>query len=902
MPHAGYLDRLPTTRRTLDNGLTLLVREDHSAPVVAVVTWVRAGYFDEADDVTGISHVLEHMYFKGTRRRAAGEIAQQTKAAGGYLNAGTIYDHTSYYTVLPSSALEQALDIQSDALLDSAIDPAELKTELQVIIQEARRKLDNPSAVAEESLFELLFDRHRMRRWRIGHADALAKLTREQIWQFYRTMYTPANTIVVIAGDVDTEHALQLAERYYGAMSAGPDVRDAGPSEPQRTGFRFRELSGDVVQTTIELGWRTPGTLHDDTPALDVLALVLGQGRASQLYRHVREAGLVTAINAHNYTPQQLGVFGISAEAEPRHTRDALRAIAGVVRNARDGGITQADVARAHSILEARLARRLETAEGQANVLAEWEALGDWRLGESYMNQLLATTPDDLVRVARTYLADDASALLVYRPAGAASLGADADAVAADMFSRENTPTDDADVADVADFVDDAGAARGADDQPSHTEPVSPSAQRIAPERVEGDVRFYRRRGANIVILPRHSSPLISMSLVFRGGALQESAGEAGITGLMARTSVKGTTRRTAAQLANESEALGTSIGFGVGADTFDWGMTVPATQFDRGLDLLLDAALSPTFPAAEVEKERGMLLNDLQQLRDDMYQYPLRLALESAFGAHPYGFGPQVVEQAITSVDRVMLQTWHRARVLTAEPWFFVVGDVTDADAAAAVIADRLSGAWDTHAMPDRRPVWPTIQQVHAERRAKQQTALALAFPGPDRNHPDLDPLRLLAASVSGLGGRLFEELRSRRSLAYSISAFSVARWRAGAFIAYIGTSPEREAEARSGLLEQLALLTQEPLSAAEVQRAQQYAIGAWQIRRQRNAGQLSDLANAILLGSGLREIETYEERTRAITAEAMRSAAATYFDPSRVVEGVVRGGLPLETQQVSA
>ena len=153
-------------REVLPNGLTLLVQPDHSAPVVAVVTHVKAGFFDEPDHWTGISHVLEHMFFKGTRRRGVGAIARETKAAGGYLNAGTGYDHTTYFAVLPASGLEIALDIQADALRNSVIDESELARELQVIIQEAKRKRDTPSAVAQETLHEVMFDRHRIRRWR----------------------------------------------------------------------------------------------------------------------------------------------------------------------------------------------------------------------------------------------------------------------------------------------------------------------------------------------------------------------------------------------------------------------------------------------------------------------------------------------------------------------------------------------------------------------------------------------------------------------------------------------------------------------------------------------------------------------------------------------------------------
>src|SRR5919112_4383144 len=227
-------------REVLPNGLTLLVQPDHSAPVVAVVTHVKAGFFDEPDSWTGISHVLEHMFFKGTLTRGVGAIARETKAAGGYLNAGTGYDHTSYFTVLPASSLEAALDIQSDALRNSVIDAGELARELQVIIQEAKRKLDTPGSVAHETLHEVMFDRHRIRRWRIGHEADLAKLTRADVWSYYRSRYVPERTIVAITGDFDADRALELGRAAYGDWPAAAGGVDRSPEEPPLREVRAR--------------------------------------------------------------------------------------------------------------------------------------------------------------------------------------------------------------------------------------------------------------------------------------------------------------------------------------------------------------------------------------------------------------------------------------------------------------------------------------------------------------------------------------------------------------------------------------------------------------------------------------------------------------------------------------
>lgn len=200
----------------LPNGLTLLVLPERSARVAAVVTHVKAGFFDEPDRWVGISHVLEHMFFKGTPRRKVGEIAKETKAAGGYLNASTTYDHTSYVVALPASSLPAAIDIQSDALQHSLIDPDELRRELAVVIQEARRKLDTPAALTAETLHETMYDRHRMRRWRIGREEDLAKFTREDVLGYYKSRYVPSRTIVGIVGDVDPDATLDLARVAYG--------------------------------------------------------------------------------------------------------------------------------------------------------------------------------------------------------------------------------------------------------------------------------------------------------------------------------------------------------------------------------------------------------------------------------------------------------------------------------------------------------------------------------------------------------------------------------------------------------------------------------------------------------------------------------------------------------------
>jgi zinc protease len=407
---------------------------------------------------------------------------------------------------------------------------------------------------------------------------------------------------------------------------------------------------------------------------------------------------------------------------------------------------------------------------------------------------------------------------------------------------------------------------------------------------IEAGVHVFALGGGGYAVIKRKSNiPLVTVAIGGRGGVHNETAANAGITGLAARASLKGTASRTANQIAQLAEEMGGSVSPSVGSDMLDWEMTVPSRHYDRALELLADVAFNAAFREDAFEIERKLVLADIQQTRDDMYRYPLRLCLQQAFRGHAYGNTLSSIEASLARTTAAEAAAWY-ARQVRAQPWVFVVGDV-DPDAAARAIESALpvtvSGPRATP--PDAE--WRGHQTQEVETRDKAQTALALGFPGPAGAHRDSYTLQVLANAVGGLGGRFFEELRSKRSLAYTVSLIPVARWLGGAFVAYIGTAPEREAEARSALLEQFRRLQDEPLSQEEVSRAQRYTIGTWQIRSQTNGAQLGDLMHAYLIGEGVAEIVEFEERIRAVTPEAIQAAARSWFDPARMVEGIVRG-----------
>ena len=857
-------------RTVLPNGLTVLVQEDRSAPVVAIVTYVKAGYFDETDEENGLSHALEHMYFKGTGKRGVGDIAKETKASGGYLNAQTIYDTTAYYTVLPSSGFAKGLEIQADAYANSVIDAGELAKEMEVIIQEAKRKSDNPSAVATETLFELLHDAHRMRRWRIGREPGLRAFTRDLMNGFYRNFYRPGNTILSISGDVDHVDALRRAKELYGDLKSGDPVRHPGPPEPKHDDFRYRELAGDIAQSQLVIGWRTPGTLDPDTAVLDLAASVLATGRASRLYRAVREKKLASSITAYNYTPTELGVFVVHAETEPENAAEAARVIWDQLHQLRVGAIEDDELTRVHRIFEASWVRRLETAEGRANYLAGWEALGGWGLGDEYFKRYMSASADDIQRVVRKYLSEERAAALIYRP--------------------ENAPVVAQDAADMKRILGEGGSER-LPAIPRRAATIAPQTKSAELEKEEAGVSVFRTAEEVPVLVRRKlGTPMASIGVYIVGGAVEEEPEQAGLTLLTARTMLKGTITRSAAQIAEDAEMLGGMISASAGSDSFGWSLSVPATRLAEALELLGDVILRPTIPDDAFETERTVALSNVAMLRDDMYRYPMRLASSVAFAKHPYGTPAMGTEESLRAISADQAREWHKSRVLESAAVIGIVADM-DAKEVADIVARELGALQLGKAPKVGRPRWPKSVKIAAESRDKAQTAIALAFPAPARDDDARFAANLIATVASGLGGRFFEELRDKQSLAYTVQAAVSEKRLAGMFLSYIATSPEKEGVARAGLLAEFAKLRDELVSDDEMARAKEYVVGSHAISQESGGAQLGEMLDAWMFGEGLHELLEYDARIRAVTADQMRDVAGKYFDPERRVEGIVRG-----------
>jgi zinc protease len=512
----------------------------------------------------------------------------------------------------------------------------------------------------------------------------------------------------------------------------------------------------------------------------------------------------------------------------------------------------------------------LETAEGRANYLAEWEAMGGWQKGDEYFKRFMSATADDVQRVTRVHLSEERAAALVYRPESAKVVAQDA--------------------ADMKRILGEGGSER-LPAVPPKAKRSQPETKSVELEKEEAGVSVFRTEaGVPVLVRRKPGAPIASIGVYAVGGAIEEEPEQAGLTMLTARTMLKGTTTRNSAQIAEDSEMLGGTISASAGADSFGWSFSVPTQRFAEAMELLADVIQRPTIPDDALETERTVALSNVAMLRDDMYRYPMRLANSVAFTKHPYGVPTMGTEESLRAITGAQLREWHKSRVLKSA---VVIGVVADLDVKqVAEIVAREFGELEIEKAPKvRKPQWPKSVKIAAESRDKAQTAIALAFPGPDRSDDARFASSVLATVASGLGGRFFEELRDRQSLAYTVQAAASGKRVAGMFLSYIATSPDKEGVARNGLLAEFAKLRDVPVSADELSRAKEYIVGSNAISKESGAALLGEMLDAWMFGEGLRELLEYDSRVRKVTADQMRDLARKYFDPERRVEGIVRG-----------
>ena len=827
----------PTARVfTLPNGLEILVREDHSAPVASVQAWVKTGSIHEGAWLgAGLSHLLEHMLFKGTPTRGPQDFARSVQDHGGYINAYTSFDRTVYWIDVPATGVAASLDLLSDAVMNSTLPADEFEKEREVIRREFAMGFDDPDGVAGKQLFATAYSAHPLRHPIIGHLDVFNALTREDLLAYYRARYAPNNAFFVVVGDVDAEAVYAQLAAFFAEhpRRALPDVLI--PREPAQLGRRETHTEFATELTRLGLTWHVPEITHPDLPALDLLATVLGGGRSARLYRRLREdLALVHGVDAWCYTPASAGLFGVDAVLDPDKRGLVEREVLAMIEDVKERGAVPAELDKARRQFLAQQIGALTTMRGQAGDLgSNWLYARSLSFTHDYLETAQRVTPEDLRRVANEYFTPGNLTVSSLNPTGSLSK--------VGVVDSSNTQSD------------------------------------IEVITLANGLRVVVREDARL--------PLVSIAATFKGGMLSETPEKNGLSRLLSRTLMKGTKSRTAEQLADEIESAGGAIGSDSGNNSLSVTARVLAPDVELGIGLVADVLLNATFPEKAVAREKEVQLASIKSDEEELTSVARNLLRARIFGDHPLALRSLGVPETVRGISRDDLAAM-RDRLVCGRNGVIAVFGAVQADEIRTLI-ERALGT-----LPAGQPALGSIAEPAllketsevTEHMPKAQAVIMTGFAGADFFSPDRAALELIDEACSDLGSRLFNRIREQMGLAYFVGSSNLMSLARGAFTFYLGTDPAKVAEVRAALEDEIGKLAADGLTEGELSRAKAKLLGAQEIRNQSNDALAFSCALDELYGMGATHYRSLRGRIEAVTLEEVKEVCGRYFSQPSV------------------
>jgi len=829
-------------KRVLPNGLTIIVQEDRSAPVASVQAWCGTGSIDENAHLgAGLSHILEHMLFKGTKTRPSSAIAQRIQDVGGYINAYTSFDRTVYWIDVPKEGTSVALDVLSDAMMNSTLPETEYAKEQEVIRREFAMGMDDPDRMAGQLLFATAYQRHPYRLPVIGKLDIFNQLTQEDVLRYYKTRYVPNNLTFIVVGDVDADAVYQQLETFFEEHPAKSLQPVYLPGEPTQLGQRIVHEEFETELTRLSLAWHIPEITHPDVPALDLLSTILGDGRSSRLYRRVREeAGLAFGVSAFSYTPGDPGLLGIDATVEPAKREATQELILKIIDEIKQAGVTTDELAKAKKISLSHHLGSLTTMRGQASDLgSNWFLTRNLNFTRDYLASVQKISPEDIRRVAEKYLTADNLTIVSLNPkSDHAAKAASANAI---------------------------------------------SAGEIQKIELSNGIRLLVREDPRL--------PLVSMTAVFRGGLLAETPQTNGITRLMAKVLLKGTRTRTAEQIADTIEAVGGSIGSDAGNNSFSISLDVTQPDLKLGAELLADVLLNATMPEKAVVREREVQLAGIKEDEEHLTTVARNILREALFPGHPYALRGKGSVESVSRLTQKGLLDFRDRYLVGRNGVISIFGNVTAAE-VKQIFEEALAGLNPGQlALTNPPPPPPMLKNSAVESlKDKAQGVIMVGYRGVDIFSPDRYALELIDEASSDLGSRFFVRIREQMGLAYYVGSSQMQGLVPGLFLFYLGTDPQKIERVQTELLDEINKLADEGLTSEELTRAKKKLIGQQQIANQSNDSFGYMAALDELYGLGFDHYRTLERDVEAVTIEDVKRAAAKYFQKRPYVLAIVR------------
>ncbi|MHC4249671.1 MAG: M16 family metallopeptidase [Planctomycetota bacterium] len=836
----------------LPNGTCLAVRRAPTAGVVSVQFWVGAGSTTEGDRTgSGISHFVEHMIFEGTVRQPGRGFDLLVRSAGGVHNGYTSLEETVYHVTVPTAGYRKVLGGLVSLVRDAGIPEAEFARERDVVLQELREGLDNPRRLSWRLLAGTVFHRHPYGVPVIGHEWKFDRLTHDDLVDYFKSIYVPGNEIVVLAGDLNVDEALVEARALLSKAPARPLPDLSRVDEPEQTAPRFVEARhARAKKARVTFAWRTVDLLHPDLFALDVLAMVIGQGRSSRLYRTLKEEkGLALATGAYSWTPRDEGLLEIWAQCEDDRVGELRVAVEREVERVRAEAVSPEELARARAQVEAGVVFRRQTAEGLARDLAsDLLRTGDPHFSERYLEGVRAVTASDVLEAARNYLVPSRMTVAVFRP-------------------ERKAP---------------------------EREAVATETTGAAPEATGRSLDVRDLAGGGRLVLARDGSvPMVSVSATLLAGVRLEPEGRAGVSAMLSKILSKGTRSHSGEALANLVEDRGGSFSVTSGRNSLSIQVTMLAADLPRALDVAAEILAEPALRPEDLELVRKETLADLRSRSENPWRATGDLLRATLYEGHPYRFPEPGTVETVGSITREDLADFHEFIARRGNLVVSVAGDfgperASELAAKAFARLPRGDTLFDAPGFPKPHVPGARVERVLPGSRS---AVVMWGFPGVRMGTKEADCLDVAAEVLGGMSGRLWASVRAEEGLAYAVGAFNQAQVDPGYFALYVATKPETEAKALGLLKAEIARLAAEPPEGDELERAKAGLIGEDAISLQSRGALALRTALYERYGFGAGAALDLRERLAKVSAADVARVVKRYLDPEG---GVVAASKP--------
>lgn len=891
----------------LSNGLTVLIQPDERFPLASLRLYVHAGSTYETPREAGISHVLEHMVFKGTESRPKGAVARDVERAGGYLNAATSFDYTVYLTDMPAAQWKLGMDVLKDMAFHPTLDPAELESEKEVILAELQRGEDSPDNRLFQHMQALTLNGTPYASPIIGLRETIKSFTADDIRDYIRRHYQPQSMLLAVVGNVNPAEALAEAQRLFGDLKNDATVTPPAPidaekllaqpltlidggkadggkaatpasaksekaAKPAKTEKAAKPATGvapapasTVPTVKIEPGpWNkvylgisfpVPGFADAQSPQLDVLAHLLGGDRTSLLYRTYKyEKQLVDSISVSNYSFERVGMLNIMAELDADKLDAFWTALTADLASLSADRFTAEDIERAKLNLEDDMFRAKETLPGLASKLGYFQFFTGMQGETNYLRGLHDVTPATLQDLISRWLRPERLSVVALTP--------------------EKSQTPDL-------------AATLAKAWPAPARAGSDAASAAVADKTE---IIDLGKGRTLILMPDATLPYTAVDMVFSGGNALLPADRQGLASLAASALVKGTLptpQAAGAKAAGIADGLdapsmeayqsdrAASLGASAGRQTFSLALRQPSRFNDDMFALLGQVLTAPAFADAEVARERVNQVAAIKAREDQPMGLAFRHLTPFLFPGHTYGYYHLGMPEAVQQFGVADVRGFWAQQV--RQPWVMAVCGQYDRE--AVIRHAKELPAPDAKPATLSAPGWNKDKGLDLHLPGRNQAHLMLVFPTAPLKSDDTPGLELMQAILSGQSGLLFRDLRDEQGLGYTVTAMNWQSEKAGFMIFYIGTEPGKLEQATQGFKDVIARLHADRLPDDELRRGKNQLEGDYYREHQRLGSRSSEAAVLASQGYPLAFNKQVVDKAAKLDAEALRALARKYL-----------------------